>query len=564
MKAPTLFISILLFAGVVTQSADHDIVDTNVGKVRGLKVTAVNGKSLWSFRGIRYAMPPVGRLRFAKPVPYPRARDTIDAREQPPYCIRYLSSKYKSSEDCLYLNIFLKDINTNLAVKKKVLVYTQSTDAFRYGSLVTDHDIIIVSVQHRDGPFGYLAIKSAGINGNYGLWDQVLALEWVKNNIGAFGGDADDVTFGGFDNEGILALTPTTKGLFTKVFAKDGMKGFSDKEAEQSDEKIINFAQTLNCWHDKNTTDLNLGDKLDIIQCLRSLPTLDDSKADYFNEIDEKMWRGFLPVTDGSFLPKSISALLKDDNYLEDIGFYEKKYFITISNNKHDTVAKGFFNAFQSFNDELFESDEFWEVFFLIHAKSFIADHLNIESVTDDLASEVLNWYETNSHVLSNLAMQTDLMFTIPTQDILDTIARSRKTSVWFLYFNHYPQFLKEDFRGMIFNLDLLYLFDMEIHDLRQNYGPFMTGEFQKEDDELKKLFSSIVASFVQNGNPENPLLTSIPTGWPIYDLVGRYYLDFNTRPTVKRNWKNQIRQLWQQDVPKWAYRQMEDNHIEL
>ncbi|CAL1547119.1 unnamed protein product [Lymnaea stagnalis] len=402
--------------------------------------------------------------------------DTIDARKQKPHCIDRLSTNETTSEDCLYLNIFLKDINQQVDSKKKVLVslYDESEFSYDPGSLVTDHDIIVVIVQYRTGPFGYLAINNGDAIGNYGLWDQVLALKWVKNNIGAFGGDPDDVTVAWNEKAQCLALSPMSKGLFTKVFATGGMTWYPKKADEQSDKEIIKFAKSLKCWKDENATDLFLNDKLDIIQCLRSLPTLDPSKTELFHEDHVESWSNFDPVMDGDFIPKLIPSLLKDDPHLEDIGFYDRKYFITIENNIHF----------------------YWADIFLT-----IKQHLkNIKRLSDDLASKMLYWYQTNSHLDPILELQTDFRFTIRAYDILDTIARGRHTNVWFLHFNHYPDYLKEEFHGMIYNLDLLYLFDIDMDVLRQSYERYVTGEFEEEDYQLKKSFSSLVAAFVLNG----------------------------------------------------------------
>ncbi|CAL1547117.1 unnamed protein product, partial [Lymnaea stagnalis] len=484
--------------------------------------------------------------------------DTIDARKQRPYCIHIMSPNETTSEDCLYLNIFLKDINHQVDSKKKVLVslYDESEFSYDPGSFVTDHDIIVVILQYRTGPFGYLAINNGDAIGNYGLWDQVLALKWVKTNIGAFGGDPDDVTVAWNELAPCLTLSPMSKGLFTKVFATGGMTWHPEKSNRQSDEKIIDFAKSMKCWKDENATVLFLDDKIDIIQCLRSLSTLEPSKTELFNKSYVKSWLTFLPVIDGEFIPKSIPALLKDDSHLENIGFYERKYFITIENNIHIHWAARLSSIKEAFknisNDDDAENLKFWNDYSLDWAKDVIRSRLNIESVSDDLASRLMYWYQTNSHFDPIVQLQTDYRHTIRAYDILDTIARGRHTKVWFLHFNHFPDYLKDDVHGMIYNLDLLYLFDIDMDGFRQSYEQYVTGEFEEEDYELKKSFSALIAGFVLNGNPEQPLLRQIPTGWPTYDLLGRYYLDFKSRTTVKRNWKKQIRELWTQDLPNW------------
>lgn len=99
------------------------IVSTDYGKIRGKERTSCLGESFLSFKGIPFAKPPIGELRFKDPEPPTSFEDVLDATEEKPGCLAYNSwlNKYDGSEDCLYLNIYVK--NTNPAKPYPVMVY---------------------------------------------------------------------------------------------------------------------------------------------------------------------------------------------------------------------------------------------------------------------------------------------------------------------------------------------------------------------------------------------------------------------------------------------------------
>ncbi|QNN65244.1 carboxylesterase family protein [Sphingomonas rhizophila] len=221
-------------------SAANPTVDAPAGKMIG---TADNGVSL--YRGIPYAAAPVGHLRWKPPVALPRWNDVRSATAFGPACVQpvykkpniYTNPPARMSEDCLTLNVFAPAG----AKKLPVLVWIHG------GALVTGYShepiydavriakqggIVVVSINYRLGILGYLAHpelsaeNAAGISGNYGLQDQIAALQWVKRNIGAFGGDSDNVTIAG-ESAGALSamylmVSPAARGLFHKSIVQSG------------------------------------------------------------------------------------------------------------------------------------------------------------------------------------------------------------------------------------------------------------------------------------------------------------------------------------------------------
>jgi para-nitrobenzyl esterase len=217
-------------------------VDAPAGGFRGL---ALNGVA--AFRGIRYAEPPVGPLRFAPPVlakPLEEPRDAVTAGpisvqdiDPLPLVLPGTENNYYGpdavvSEDCLNLNIWSPD----LAGRAPVLVWIHG-GAFLCGSgsgpwqdgtrHARDNGIVVVTLNYRLGYLGGLFLGDYDARrGNLGLQDQLLALRWVRDNIAAFGGDPDLVTIGGQSagamSVAALVTAPESRGLIRRAIIESG------------------------------------------------------------------------------------------------------------------------------------------------------------------------------------------------------------------------------------------------------------------------------------------------------------------------------------------------------
>jgi para-nitrobenzyl esterase len=214
------------------------VVKTPAGAVRGATV----GK-LHVFKGIPYAQPPTGSLRWKPPLPVPAWEGTREAAQFGPACMQpkprsgsiYEWELASTSEDCLSLNVWAPADARNAPVFVWIhggaLAAGSSSEPMYDGTkLAAEHGIVVVSINYRLGVLGYLAHPALSaesrrnISGNYGLLDQIAALRWVKRNIAAFGGDAGNVTIAG-ESAGALSVmylmaAPEARGLFAKAIAQ--------------------------------------------------------------------------------------------------------------------------------------------------------------------------------------------------------------------------------------------------------------------------------------------------------------------------------------------------------
>jgi para-nitrobenzyl esterase len=209
------------------------IVQTSDGKLKGVEQQSLN-----VFKGIPYAAPPVGEMRWRPPASVAPWEGVKEAQDFGASCIQPASKQDSiygrvlgpTSEDCLSLNVWAPQD----AKKMPVLVWIHggslrsgsASEPMFDGSKLARQGLIVVSINYRLGVLGYLAHPQLsaespqGISGNYGLLDQIAALQWVRDNIAAFGGNADKVTVMG-ESAGALSVmylmaSPSARGLFHK------------------------------------------------------------------------------------------------------------------------------------------------------------------------------------------------------------------------------------------------------------------------------------------------------------------------------------------------------------
>ncbi len=229
--------------GQVTRSVQDDPVRIDSGLVSGTK----GDPGVKMYLGIPFAAPPVRDNRWRAPQPVAPWRGVLTANRKPAECVQRLrnanTNQYfgeeLSGEDCLYLNIWEPE-NAKKNARLPVVVYIygggfyvgSASMPLYSGEVIAKKGVIYVAANYRVGVFGFLSHPAATAesghhaSGNWGLLDQIAALQWVKQNIQAFGGDPDNVTLVG-QSAGAMSInclqaSPLARGLFQRIIAMSG------------------------------------------------------------------------------------------------------------------------------------------------------------------------------------------------------------------------------------------------------------------------------------------------------------------------------------------------------
>ncbi len=190
------------------------------------------------FKGIPFAAPPVGELRWRAPQPVEKWNSVKQTTEYAPAPVQGGDPPSGKSEDCLYLNVWTPAKSSKEKLPVLVWIYGggfsfgSTAEPVYNGEKLVKKGVVFVSIAYRVGQLGFLAHPELSaespnhISGNYGLLDQIAGLKWVQNNIAAFGGDPDKVTIFGESAGGIsvsmLCASPLAKGLFSGAISQSG------------------------------------------------------------------------------------------------------------------------------------------------------------------------------------------------------------------------------------------------------------------------------------------------------------------------------------------------------
>jgi para-nitrobenzyl esterase len=307
-------IALLMLFPLVASGSNPLVVKTDNGKVRG---AFTQDGQVRAFKGIPYAAPPVGPLRWQPPQPAAKWKGVRNATAFGARCMQapiYEDMVFRDpgpSEDCLTLNVWTPTDAQNASLPVMVWIYGGgfqaggTSEPRQDGQFLAHRNAVIVSMNYRLGIFGFFvhpeltAESPHRASGNYGLLDQNAALEWVQNNIANFGGDPHNITIFG-ESAGSISLSaqmasPLSEGRFQKAIGESGSAFFSEdgtefKSRDVREQEDVKFSQAV--FRTSNLSDL------------RKLPAADLLKAATSNPISE-----FKPDIDGWFMPDSIEDI---------------------------------------------------------------------------------------------------------------------------------------------------------------------------------------------------------------------------------------------------------------
>uniref|UniRef100_T1IIA8 Carboxylic ester hydrolase n=1 Tax=Strigamia maritima TaxID=126957 RepID=T1IIA8_STRMM len=460
-------------------------------KIRGSQMTTLNQRKFLSFRGIPYAEPPIGQLRFKAPVSKRWTDQTFDATQNGAICVQnnFLFIQQKQvygQEDCLVLNVFTHNVEKPL---RKVMVFIHG-GAFLVGSSsfsgpkrLLDRNVVLVTINYRLGPLGFLSTMDEASPGNYGLLDQNLALKWIKSNIASFGGDPNKITLFGISAGSVSVMdhliSPLSKGLFHRAIAQSGTP--LSPWAEQTDPRhwAKLLADKVGCSSSANTTE--------IIECLRETSVQDIIAAgnDLNNVGMLTIWG---PVADGYFHSDLPSKLIQNGKIANPVPL-----IFGVTKDEGILFTPSVYNSFPEMSNEMIVQ--------------LLVTTLNIqpEQVTSDLVKLIKTQYFSSNDLNSKrklLGAMTEVFsdgaFLAPNyQTVPFLLASGIKLFTYsFDYVTDHSAvklFGLNDYEVAAHADDSFFLFDCP---------DLFPEDFLKPNDETENKFLDIWTSFAENGNP--------------------------------------------------------------
>ncbi|XP_050072999.1 venom carboxylesterase-6-like [Anopheles maculipalpis] len=486
---------------------EHCIVEVSSGLIKGL-ITRHPGSdaACYSFKGIPYAIPPVGPLRFRPPQSLPRHPEGIlDCTTERAVS---LASSYLppdnvlASEDCLFLNVYTP-INPHEATEPLPVMVWLHGGAFCTGSgdssiyhpewLVAD-GVIVVTVNYRLGPAGFLCLPSVGIYGNMGLKDQRLALAWVRCNIRSFGGDAGNVTLFGESAGGVSAhlhyMSERSNHLLHKVICQSGVATSSITFGKHPEGKARRLAEYFGCSADASDDEV-----LEILTNVEpALLAKSQKEALTPHERTLDSVYPFRPVIE---VPESHDPIITEDVFKvlrrPDNGSCKP---MIIGVNNEEALYK--INTFRQHLDR-YKEDKC----------RFIPDLLNVpQDERPEVAQRIIDFYCGSAGVTLEKEFElsrifTDTLYLIPAVQAAELQLTHKQGQIFFYHFGADTELNKfrllwkvpEEYRGASHADDVCYLFSSR----------FFATESVPNDSpawRLRKAMCCLWASFAKTGVP--------------------------------------------------------------
>jgi para-nitrobenzyl esterase len=493
----------------------NTVVKTQYGEVRGSVADGVN-----TFKGIPYAAPPFGanRLRPPQPVaPWSGVRDALTygpKAPQPPYppgIELFLPPELTSpGEDCLTLNIWSPDLGS---ADRPVMVWIAG-GLFEYhgtgaspwydGSRFARDGIVCVTINYRVGAEGFLYLGEG--NANRGLLDQIAALEWVQENIAAFGGDPGNITiFGesaGAMSVGTLLSMPRAEGLFHRAIAQSGAAHHVTRAATA--QRISQYlAEKLGV---AATREAIAAVPLDLL-----LAAQEELRADLVSRPDPERWGAevvttmlpWQPVIDGDVIPAPpIDRIVAGAGTGVDV-------MVGTNTDEHRLfLVPG--GAIEQITNEAL-------------AGAVAAYGLPVEATL--IAYRAAHRVASAGDLLA--ALQTDWYWRIPAIRLADAHAKNSSATYMYEFAWRSPQF--NGLLGACHSLEIAFVFDTLGNGTEPLLGP-------DPPQQLADTMHAAWVAFATNGD----------CGWPQYDLSRRATMRFDTTSEVVDDPRSAERALWE------------------
>uniref|UniRef100_A0A914PKQ5 Carboxylesterase type B domain-containing protein n=1 Tax=Panagrolaimus davidi TaxID=227884 RepID=A0A914PKQ5_9BILA len=559
---PLFVILCFVATSILKNENSNPIVSTIYGKIEGFHYTTPSGFETEIFLGIPYAAPPIGSLRFEKPLPPTPWTSTLQAKAFGSACATLPKfSPPTASEDCLFMNI-IKPATSSPDTNGYPIMLWIHGGGFLVGSSanypfeetaerIVKNGVIFISINFRQGAFGFFSDVDSDAAGNYGLWDQIQALKFIQKIAKEFDGNPKNVTLFGQSSGAIavslLSLSPKTENLFQRTIHMSGSSNQRLELQPKNSNVSLQLANVLGCDSFKNTKN-----------CLKTKTAVElqngmASVIQYLFEGDGTNTIGFWPRADGELISnisyeKLIQRASKRDVF---IGINSQEFYVfalvspfSNPNAKYFpiTPAKAAYFSAQDFTDIVNNVFATKEIFGNKHQK---------------VADKIINFYKNQTHYNSswNFYLQiyaqllSDIMFNI--RLIREAKMRAEAgENVYYYVYNYVPESMNNDlYEGSGHS--------RELHNLFGQVFGLPIVPLIGEAATVQKTFVNLFINFAKTGTPSSGTLhvpsvtnSSIPN------------IQINSISLIQQNlWKDRI-EFWDNIAAKYGYDWIENRKL--
>jgi len=501
-----LFAVLLCLSGSGPAMAGDDLCSRSVATGQG-PVLGQAEKNLpaCSYKGIPYAAPPKGELRFRLPGPPAMRAGTLAALDYGPSCVQNeifgAGGKSQSfSEDCLFLNIWRPQKTGAFPVMVWIhgggfVMGSGSYEMYRGANLAAQHEVVVVTINYRVGPLSFLALPELaredpnGSTGNYGLFDQIAALQWVHDNIAGFGGDPDNVTIfgesaGGRSVCGQLA-SPRAAGLFQRAIIESG-RCDDVQTLAQGFENSREFVKKLGCAGE------------DARSCLRALPANKLAMS-----LGARRDLEFTAHMDGWFLTARPSDLFAQGKF--------NRVPVLIGNNRDEG-----------------------KLFVLMEPGGYFASRKKVLQTLKERmgprADEVLAMYSLDDYHPPNMISGAIITDTYVSRGFDAAEKLSPYVPVYFYRFD-WDEERGSGFLGACHGLELPFVFgNLDLHFPASELALALPRKAAREAEPLSERMTAYWTNFAKTGDPNGAGLPE----WPLYNSETRMRLHLDTNLSAR------------------------------
>ena len=490
-------------------------------------------KAVDKFLGIPYAAPPVGDLRFKPPrQPQPWKPAIYNASFFKSVCIQdpeyndffWPNLSIPQSEDCLYLNVYSPHREPDSKELYPVMVYIHGggydagSPAVSPGDIIPLWGVVLVTIQYRLGPFGFITSGDCEAPGNYGMLDQIEALKWVQGNIEFFGGNSSAVTiFGesaGGSSVGLLVLSPLSKGLFHRAISISGvdLSPFAIGSSEEVTKQSKKVAKQVGC---------SVKESRKMIECLRSID------AFKFPVKEVNVWR---PIVDDHFLPDTPRNLRKSGRFhyvpymagftsLEGSYFFPKLLDDVTSENFPSYTETVFYNIGNKYGQMLEENLP--------------------KSLLDAMTLLYTPWSDREDDIKTKVGLADavgDFTMTAPTHT--DLILHSKHAPVFMYEFAHRSNLNPRPlWKGVAHKDDTPYEFGFPLMNLT------VLQQYNDADRNISDMLISLFTNFAKYGNPTPQPVLGVT--WEGFNSSHKAFIRIQWQPQMAFNYRPTRMAFW-------------------